>query len=135
MKTKRGQKTCSSCNTINGVRSFECKQCGAQFKMKKLKRGLKRILIKDHTILQKGDTIRVIGGSGPYYEDATGERTYFVERGKYSVDKVDANGIFAFSEGGFDYLYMGEICRSKILESIIKAPCKVLLLRKASYAN
>lgn len=132
---KRGQKKCSSCNTINGVRSFECKHCGAQFKMKKFKRGLTKTLIKDHTILKKGDAIRVIGGSGPYYEGADGVRIYFVERGKYCVDRVDENGIFAFSESGFDYLYMGKICKSKILDSIIKAPCKVLLLRKASYAN
>lgn len=132
---KRGQKKCPSCDTINGVRSFECKHCGAQFKMKKFKRGLTKTLIKDHTILKKGDTIRVIGGSGPYHEDANGERTYFVERGKYRVDKVDEDGIWAFSECGFDYLYMGKICKSKLLDTITKAPCKIFLIRKPSYAN
>ena len=42
MKTKRGQKLCASCNTINGVRSFECKNCGEQFKMKKGRKGARK---------------------------------------------------------------------------------------------
>lgn len=135
MNIKRGQKKCASCNTINGVRSFECKHCGEQFKMKKFKRGVRKTLIKDHTILKKGDSIRVIGGSGPYYEGEDGERTYLVERGKYRVDKVDANGICAWGESGFEYLYMGKTCKSNVLDTITKAPCKILLLRTPSHSN
>jgi len=135
MNNKRGQKKCKSCNTINGVRSFVCKQCGAEFHMKKFKRGHRKILIKDHTILQSGDTIRVIGGSGPYYVGADGERTYLVDRGKYRVVKIDDGGIWAIGDSGYEYLYMGEICKSSILDSITKAPCKVLLIRKPSHAN
>lgn len=135
MNKKRGQKQCGECGVINGVRSFECKSCGTQFKMKKFKKGLRKTLIKDHTILQRGDSIRVIGGSGPYHQTVDGVRTYFVDRGKYSVVRTDDNGIWAYGENGLEYLYMGETCVSKILSSIIKAPCKVLLLRKPSHAN
>lgn len=134
LKVKRGQKLCESCNTINGVRSFECKSCGTEFKMKKFKRGRRKVLVTNHLDLVKGNLIRVVGGSGPYHEDANGERTYLIDRGKYIVDHVDKNGIHAYGDTGYGYLYMGEICKSKLLDSIIKAPCKILLLkeRKAS---
>lgn len=131
----RGKKLCQNCNKINGVRSFECKYCGTEFHMKKFKRGHRKILIKDHTILKSGDTIRVIGGSGPYHERANGDRTYFVDRGKRRVVSTDSGGIWAYGESGYEYLYMGETCKSSILDTIIKAPCKILLIRKPSHAN
>jgi len=135
MKNKRGQKSCTECGTVNGARSFECKQCGAQFKMKKFKKGSKRKLIKDHTILQRGDTIYVVSGSGPYYQDGTGERVYLVDRGKYSVVHTDNDGISAYGASGYEYIYMGKTCKSKLLDNITKAPCKVLLLKTMSHSN
>ncbi len=135
METKRGQKKCANCGAINGARSFVCKHCDTEFRMKKFKKGLRKILIKDHTILQSGDMIRVIGGSGPYHEGANGDRTYFVDRGKRRVVSTDSGGIWAYGESGYEYLYMGETCKSSILDSIIKAPCKILLIRKPSHAN
>lgn len=135
MNIKRGQKKCAECNTINGVRAFECKQCNTPFRMKKFKRGHRKTLIIDHTILRAGDSIRVVGGSGPYYEGTNGERIYLVDRGKYSVIKTDTNGIWAYGESGFEYLYMGITCKSDILDTIIRAPCKVLLVQKPSHVN
>ena len=78
-KGKRGQKICPQCNCVNGVRAFVCKECYYEFKMKKGKRGPRKIQIKDYKVLNKGDTIRVVGGSGPFYTDDNGERTYLVD--------------------------------------------------------
>ena len=135
VKIKRGQKLCQSCNTINGVRSFECKNCGAEFKMKKFRRGKRKVLVTNHLDLIKGNLIRVVGGSGPYYEDNNGERHYLIDRGKYTVDHVDNNGIHAYGSTGYNYLYMGEIRKSNILDSIIKSPCKILLLKERGVSH
>ena len=126
---KRGQKICIHCNTVNGVRSYECKNCGQEFKMKKPPRGIRKKRIEDFKTLNKGDWIKVVGGSGPYHIDRDGEKTYLVERGKYKVDKVDDIGIHAYGNTGYNYLYMGERCASPMLDSIIRSPCKILLLK------
>ena len=54
MKARPGQKICSSCDEINGVRAFECKNCGIAFKMKKARRGPKKKQVEDFTTLKKG---------------------------------------------------------------------------------
>ena len=126
---KRGQKICIHCQTVNGVRSFECKNCGQAFKMKKGPKGIRKKRIDDFRSLQKGDWIKVVGGSGPYHIDRTGERTYLVERGKYKVEYTDTQGIHAYGDSGYNYLYMGESCPSPLLDSIIRSPCKILLLK------
>ena len=72
-KKKRGQKICPKCNCVNGVRSFVCKNCDHEFKMKKGRRGPRKIPVKNHQSLIKGDKIRVVGGSGPFYTDRYGE--------------------------------------------------------------
>lgn len=125
----RGKKLCQNCNKINGVRSFECKYCGTQFKMKKRRKISKRVAVTDHTILNVGDTIKVIGGSGPYYIQSDGERSYFVDRGIYKVMGTDNNGIVALNDSGYCYLYMGETCASKLLDKIINQACRVVLLK------
>ena len=128
-KLGRGRKVCSHCQTINGVRSYECKNCGQEFKMKKRPKGIRKKRIEDFKTLQKGDWIKVVGGSGPYHTDNTGERTYLVERGKYCVDHTDNLGIHAYGDSGYNYLYMGERCPSPMLDSITRSPCKILLLK------
>ena len=126
---KRGQKICIHCHTVNGVRSFECKNCGQAFKMKKGPKGIRKKRIDDFRRLQKGDWIKVVGDSGPYHIDRTGERTYLVERGKYKVEYTDTQGIHAYGDSGDNYLYVGESCPSPLLDSIIRSPCKILLLK------
>jgi hypothetical protein len=125
----RGKKLCSHCNTVNGVRSYECKNCGQEFKMKKAPKGIRKKRIEDFKTLQKGDWIKVVGGSGPYHTDNLGERTYLVERGKYCVDHTDNLGIHAYGDSGYNYLYMGKRCPSPMLDSITRSPCKILLLK------
>ena len=132
MKTKRGQKLCSNCETINGVRSYECKQCGTKFKMKRGRLGPKNQRVEDHTALNKGDLIRVVGGSGSYYLDKEGEKHYFTDRGKYTVFGIYQDYILAIGPYGTTILYMGKKRRSKLLDSMWDAPHKILLLKGAS---
>jgi hypothetical protein len=123
--TTRGQKLCGSCGTINGVRAFTCKSCEAEFSMKKFRRGLRKVLVRDFKTLERGDVIRVTSGSGPYYTDQQGERQYMVDRGKYTVMSIIEEGLNVLGEKGHSFLYMGKICPSKLLASITKSPCKV----------
>ena len=132
MKTKRGQKLCSNCKTINGVRSYECKQCGNKFKMKRGRVGPKNKRVEDHTTLHKGDLIRVVGGSGSYYLDKLGDKHYFTDRGKYTVREIHKDYILANGSYGSSYLYMGKKRRSKLLDCLWDAPHKIMLLRAAS---
>lgn len=130
MKIKRGQKLCVNCNTINGVRSFNCKSCGNAFKMKKgiFKKSPQKV--EDYTLLQKGDRIKIVGGSGPYYTTKDGIRHYFTDRGKYTVDKIVHNGIIAHGKCGIEFFYMGPIQTSPILKSIVRSPHKIKLIRQ-----
>ena len=128
-KLGRGKKVCNHCNEINGVRSFECKNCGQAFKMNKSPKGIRKKKVEDFKSLQRGDWIKVVGGSGPYHIDRDGERTYLVERGKYKVEYTDSEGIHAYGDSGYNYLYMGESCPSPLMDSIIRSPCKILLLK------
>jgi hypothetical protein len=125
-KIKRGQKTCDSCGAINGVRAFVCKNCDTEFNMKKPRKRPRKTVVEDFKTLERGDTIRVVGNSGPYYTGQDGERIYLVDRGKYTVISTDNTGIQVYGENGYGYLYMGEICPSDLIESITKAPCKIL---------
>tara|TARA_Y100001973_G_C5172322_1_gene319812 strand:+ start:768 stop:1211 length:444 start_codon:yes stop_codon:yes gene_type:complete len=132
---KRGQKICSECGCVNGVRAYECKQCDYPFKMKKYRKGNKKKKVEDHKTLIKGDVIRVVGGSGPYHTDYNGEKTYLIDRGKYVVDHTDQQGIGAYGKTGFNYLYMGKSCPSPLMDTITKAPCKIILLKGAAHPN
>ena len=134
-KRKRGQKICENCGEVNGVRAYECKVCEHPFKMKRGRRTPKKRAVEDHTTLQKGDLIRVVGGSGSFHTDDNGEKTYLVDRGKYTVHNTDLNGIHAYGKTGYNYLYMGESCPSPLLSTITKAPCKIVLLKSVSHVN
>ena len=130
---KRGQKICSKCNCINGVRAYNCKQCDHPFEMKKARRGPRKKLVEDYRELKRGDTIRVVGGSGDYYIDKEGNKHYFVERGKYKVYSIDNRGIQCYGKHGYTYIYMGKRCRSKLVESCYKAPHKIMLLSQPNH--
>ena len=136
-KLKRGQKMCKNCQTINGVRSFNCKNCSHPFKMKGTRKTItvngkiKRNFITDHKTLEKGDYIRVFKKGGPYHLDPAGNKNYLCRKGKYTVDKVTDNGIMVYSQyGGFEFLYMGPVEKSPVLDTIIRAPHKITLINK-----
>ena len=133
-KIKRGQKRCLNCNHVNGVRAFNCKSCGLAFSMKKPRKTLNskgRGLVVDFKTLCKGDSIKVLKGSGPYHTSPTGERNYIGSKGKYKVDQVMEDGIMAVtSTGTHEFLYMGPVVQSTSLDTITRAPHKVILLKK-----
>lgn len=142
-KLKRGQKMCKNCNTINGVRSFNCKNCNHPFIMKKPPKsemvGNKRVSTArtvDYKTLSKGDVIKVLKGSGPYHTNENGDRTYLGNKGKYTVDRVVEDGIMAIGQhGSHEFLYMGETQQSNMLETLTRAPYKFVLLRKKEPVN
>lgn len=121
----RGRKACKECGVINGVRAYVCKHCGEEFKMKKHRKRSHKIPVENFRDLKEGDLIRVVGGSGPYHTSEDGERTYFIDRGKYTVVKIEKDGIQARGNAGMCYLYMGESCPSKLLDTITNSPCKL----------
>ncbi len=122
----KGRKVCPECDTIAGVRTYNCKTCNYEFPMKKPRKGRRKILVENHRDLKSGDKIKVVGSSGPYYEDNDGMRHYLVDRGKYTVVKTDSTGVLAIGSHGYGYLYMGKRCRG-LVPSITKEACKLLL--------
>jgi hypothetical protein len=100
--------------------------------MKRARIGPKNKQVEDHTTLHRGDLIRVVGGSGSYYEDKEGDKHYFTDRGKYTVYEIHKDYILARGSYGTTCLYMGKKRRSKLLDSIWDAPHKILLLKGAS---
>ena len=133
---KRGLKTCEKCGLENGVRAYYCKECEQPFKMKKRSKSRKGIPVRDWTTLRKGDYIRVVGRSGNYYTRENGERIYFTDAGIYHIKYIhlksngdSADGLTVIGTGrqrkGFEYLYMGPVKPSDILDSITNAPHKL----------
>lgn len=134
IKLKRGQKMCQNCQTINGVRSFNCKNCNHPFKMKGTRKTvtidgkIKRNFLTNHLELKAGDYIRVFKKGGPYHLDAEGNKNYLCRKGKYTVDSVTPDGIMVHSKyGSHEFLYMGPVMKSPILDTIIRAPHKITL--------
>jgi len=130
MKPKRGQKTCKTCDEINGARAYTCKKCGTPFVMKNGRVHYGKGIVKDWRTLEPGDCIRVKGRSGPYYIKQNGEKSYFASAGVYRVIELREEGIEAVGVdgrvGGFYYLYMGPEKPSPIgLECCFSAPHRV----------
>ena len=134
MKTKRGQKLCKKCNAINGVRAYNCKECDEPFEMKN-GRKKKQQIITDHMILKKGDRIRVVGGSGPYYL-SNDTKKYMTKRGEYIVSEVSHDGIDVHGgslyNAGHSFLYMGKVKQSSLIDGLQCSPHKIILLNNVS---
>ena len=99
--------------------------------MKKYRKGNKKKPVEDYTTLNKGDLIRVVGGSGCHYVDSKGDKHYFTDRGKYLVQSTDDTGILAIGKHGYQYIYMGKFKQSKTLDTCWDAPHKIVLLKVA----
>ena len=139
VKLKRGQKQCKSCGAICASRSSVCKVCKKPFICKNTP---VKNEIKDWKSLLKGDTFKVIQGTGPYYicsrdseEGQRGEKIYMGARGVYRVVEVKPTGILVYGIGkknsGYDFVYMGDeetICGSTGIVSkahrIVRTPNK-----------
>jgi ribosomal protein L40E len=133
---KRGQKTCDKCGTSNGVRAYHCKECDSAFKMKKLPKGRRGIIVKNWKELEAGEYVRVVGRSGTYYIKESGEKEYFTHAGIYHIHKMYPQGISVVGTGrrkhGHEYLYMGKEKRSKLVDNMFNAPHK---LYKVNYIS
>ena len=125
---RRGIKICDNCNCENGVRAYECKACENPFRMKKLRKGRKSRLVEDWTALSTGQRIRVVGGSGPFYEHE-GERKYLTDRGKYTVRTVTKDGLWVRQDGGAElFLWMRGTQKSPLGTGVTRSPHKLLCL-------
>ena len=117
MNLKRGQKRCKQCKSINAARQRICIICKTPFQLKNTP--IKNE-IKDWQNLQKGDTFRVINGTGSYYiikrdcsEGQVGEKLLIGSKGKYIVKDIEDNGIHAWSltspgNSHYEFIYMGQ---------------------------
>ena len=124
---RKGIKICQSCGTENGVRAYECKNCDAPFEMRKKRRGVRKKDVSDWTTLKRGDVIRVVGRSGPYFENEVGDRTYLLSNTLYKIYKLTDDGIVAHGKYGFEFIYCGEEKRG-LVSSITQAPAKLKLV-------
>tara|TARA_R110002020_G_scaffold360633_5_gene573411 strand:+ start:606 stop:1031 length:426 start_codon:yes stop_codon:yes gene_type:complete len=136
MKLKRGQKLCKSCKVVNAARSRLCKNCGKPFVSKNTP--IKNE-VKDWKSLERGDSLRVVQGTGPYFvcsmdseESEVGEKIYMGCKGKYEVVEVVRDGLLCVGTGkknrGVEFVYMGERSISQIT-GIIKSPHRIVKLR------
>lgn len=132
-------KVCSQCQENNGVRTLNCKKCGFTFipKIKnnipnKRKRGITKTFITNwEEELSKGDIVKIIQGTGPYYLLENGERHYLSINGIVRVGDKEHNGFWAThyklkqNRGSF-FVYMGHKCRSPISDSLIRQKHKIV---------
>ncbi len=129
MKLKRGQKLCPKCDGVNGARQCECKHCGHQMRQRKNRTQP----VHDWKDLEKGDFIKVFQGTGPYYLNSEGERSYLSVPGSYMVLDTDENGIHCHGVGkrnsGMNYVYMGPHKKSPIFSSIYRNPHKIVKIK------
>src|SRR5690348_11288172 len=99
-------KYCSK-NHANGVRSLSCKTCGEQFivKSKKIKKFQPKEI--DWKELHPKDRIKILSGTGPYYEGENG-RIYLGPAGIFDVVELHNDG-FTIRDGiAIGFCYMGE---------------------------
>ena len=107
----KGKKTCEKCGHECGPRAYMCPECqhpfmfAVQSKERKTTRMIRKFDWKE---LQKGDRIKVTGGS--YYISDDGEYIPMGCRGKFTVIGLDKNGIIAYGtkEGGFSHIWMAK---------------------------
>ena len=131
------KKQCSNCGIKVGVRTKLCPDCGHKFLIRK--RGRRPKEVRDWEDLKKGDIIKVVTGSGPYFisKDRPGERIMMGHKGMFEVvelnykspkscgiigKKVNRNG---YKANVIEYIYMGESFYDEPL-STHKEPHKIL---------
>jgi hypothetical protein len=60
-------------------------------------------------------------------------RNYLCRKGKYTVSQVLEDGIIVSSQyGGHEFLYMGPVMVSPVLETITRSPHKITLINKGA---
>ena len=95
--------------------------------------------VKDWRALEKGDWLRVVQGTGPYFtckrqtdEANAGDKIYMGCKGKYEVVSFDSKGLICKGLGrkncGLEFVYMGDkdFCE---YTGITKEPHRIVKLR------
>lgn len=86
--------------------------------------------------LSKGDVIKSIRKSGPYFVNVYGDKIYKGEYGYFVVDSLDYNGIHVYEysprgailyHGGRRFIYMGE---TRKVDSMNRQPHKLIKVNK-----
>jgi hypothetical protein len=140
-KRKAPEKACPQCDAANHARSSNCKSCDHTFYVRKSKE--QELLAANWRDLKKGDIIKVITGSGPYYlsKDKPGEKIMLGQKGRFEVSEVidqgiRSCGIFAHQlrgratrENVREYIYMGEQCYDDDM-SVYRNPHKIKVIKK-----
>jgi len=81
----------------------------------------------DWTTLEKGDRIKVIKGSGPYYI-MNKNKIPIGDYGVFTVKSVDPVGIFVYNKYGNSFLYMGKI-KFNDQTNVVRRPYKIVKLK------
>ena len=136
MKPKRGQKTCKSCDQVNGARAYTCKKCGEPCVMKDGRIRYSKGVIGDWRTLEPGDHFKVKGRSGDYYYKENGDKHYWSKPGStYRVIELQEEGISAYGVGGrgcwgHTFIYMGPEKPSSLgLACMVSAPHKLVRVK------
>ena len=132
------KKECPNCASKLGVRTKVCPDCDYKFLIRK--KGPRPKQVKNWEDLKKGDIIKCVTGTGPYFisKDRPGERIMMGHKGVFEVVKLNYKdskscGIIGKpikKRGGYkgntqEYIYMGEEYYDSIL-NINKEPHKIL---------
>ena len=129
----RGQKAGPKCKVTTGPRAKECKGCGHKYEfVPKFLRPKIGKEIENWSQLEKGDIIKVVKGSGPYWlgeEDENGvrEKVCVGYSGKFKVMSAHADGLCVYGVGGncgYAYLLM-VIDPTKGDDLLIREPYKL----------
>lgn len=136
----RGVKTCTGCGYQTGPRAFRCPSCDKSFDIQRgiTKRQKKRKGEKvDWTKLEEGECIRVVSGSGPYWEPEEGERIPLGHKGYFRVKDVKDDGIvvrgMTNKNSGYCFIYMGE--KKVGVTGSIQRPHKIRKVKEAVVHN
>lgn len=120
-------KICPGCKKSVGVRTKQC-DCGYKFLARlKSKNDQKMQECDNWRLLKPGDRIKTIHNSGPIYL-CNNQTEYMGHYGVFVVASIDKEGIHAYGEDGYAYIYMGKERRS-ITGTILK-PHKIKILTR-----
>lgn len=132
---KRGIKRCPKCDTPNGVRTYFCKNCQYNFDIKRGGAANQSRLVQDWQDLPIGQFIRVLVGSGPYYQKPhVMERISMGHDGIFKVigvqtDGLEAKKIIKNQNGGFHFIYMGPTVKSPQVPYLIREAHKIIKVK------
>ena len=143
----RGHKTCPQCKTQTGPRALKCKNCSHVFIFKADKdeapktgrvsletklTGIEKVTDFDWKQLVRGDRIKVVQGSGPYFPVENSDPIPMGYAGKFTVLYIMKDGIHAYGnpkegEGARCFIWMGEEGLSK--HGVYRVPHKIIKLK------